>query len=104
MSSDHTRGLVKASPRHIVARIAAGLLGGYAFTWGFVTLSIALLLVVGMPYGEARTMAYLLAFLVLLVVFCWSFVASSLARVWLVLAGGAGVMTAAGWLLSSTVH
>lgn len=96
--------MLKASPAHIVSRIAASLFGGYAFTWGFVTLGIALLLVAGMPYDEAQTLAYLLAFLVLLFVFCWSFVAASLARVWLVLAGGGMAMTAAAWMLSSTAH
>lgn len=95
---------MKTSPGHIVSRVAASLFGGYAFTWGFVTLSIGLLLLSGMPYNEARTLVYLLAFLVLLFVFCWSFVAVSLARVWLVLAGGGIVMTAAAWILSSTVH
>jgi hypothetical protein len=95
---------MKASSHHIVSRVAASLFGGYAFTWGFVTLSIALLLVVGMPYNEAQTLVYLLAFLVLLFVFCWSFVASSLARVWFVLAGGGSVMTFAAWLLSSAPH
>lgn len=93
---------MKASPVQIVGRVTAGVLGGYAFAWGFVTLSIALLLIVGAPYDDARTLAYLLAFLVLLVVFCWSFVAASLIRVWAVLAGGAMVMTGLAWLLTRT--
>lgn len=95
---------MKAPSRQIVLRVAGGLLGGYTFTWGFVTLTIALLLVGGMPYDEALTLVYLLAFLVLLVAFCWAFAASSIARVWLVLAGGGIVMTASAWLLSGTVH
>lgn len=91
-------------PRIIVSRIAASLLGGYAFVWGFTTLSIMLAVAAGMPYGEARTLSYLLAFLVFLVVFCWAFAAASLRRVWLVLAGGGGAMTAAAWLLSRTMQ
>jgi hypothetical protein len=92
--------MMKASPSHIVSRVAASLVGGYAFTWGFVALAIALLLIVGMSYDEALTLVYLLAFLVLLFVFCWSFVAASLTRVWVVLAGGGVAMTVAAWLLS----
>jgi hypothetical protein len=95
---------MKVSAPQVVLRVAGGLLGSYAFAWGFVTLLVAALLVGGMPYDEALTLAYLLAFLVLLVVFCWSFVAASLARVWLVLAGGGAAMTAAAWLLAGTVQ
>jgi hypothetical protein len=93
---------MKAPPIRIVSRVAAGLLGGYAFVWGFVTLGIALLLSMGMPYGDARTLVFLIAFLVLLVVFCWSFVAASLIRVWVVLAGGAMIMSGLAWLLMRT--
>jgi hypothetical protein len=95
--------MMKASPSHVASRVAASLVGGYAFTWGFVTLAIALLLIVGMSYDEALTLVYLLAFLVLLFVFCWSFVAASVTRVWVVLAGGGVAMTVAAWLLSRNV-
>ena len=84
---------------HVASRIAAGVLGGWAFAWGFVVLGIALLMRAGMPYGDAQTLTYLLAFLVYLVVFCWAFASARLARVWLVLAGGGGAMTALGWWL-----
>jgi len=84
----------------IASRIAASLLGGWAFTWGFVALGITLLVAAGMPYGEARTLLYLLAFLVFLGLFLWSFAEAALSRVWLVLAGGGAVMTGAAWLLT----
>jgi len=84
----------------IVSRIAASLLGGYAFAWGFTTLGIVLGLGLGMPYGEAQTLLFLLAFLVFLVSFCWAFAAKSSARVWAVLAGGGAAMTGVAWLLS----
>jgi len=74
------------SRRHVVSRIAASLLGGYAFVWGFTTLSIALLLAAGMDFGDAHTLVMLLTFLVFLIAFCWAFAASSLVRVWAVLA------------------
>lgn len=86
----------------ILGRIAAGLAGGYAFTWGFVTLGIALLLAAGVSFGEARTLIFLLAFLLLLVVFFWAFVATSLARVCLVLLGGGATMTGLAWLMTRT--
>jgi hypothetical protein len=87
------------SPLHIASRVAAGLLGGYGFVWGFVTLGIAVLMAGGMPYDDARTTLYLLAFLLFLSLFCWAFAAASLWRVWAVLFGGGAVMTGAAWLL-----
>lgn len=86
--------------RTIFTRIAASLLGGYAFCWGFVTLGTALLLAAGVRYKDALTAAYLLAFLVFLGVFLWAFAAASLARVWAVLAGGGALMTGAAWMLT----
>jgi hypothetical protein len=83
----------------IASRVAASLLGGYAFVWGFVTLGIALLLLAGMPYDDARTLCFLLAFLVFLSCFCWAYVPASVARVWGVLAGGGAAMTGLAWLL-----
>ena len=88
---------------HVISRIAASLLGGWAFVWGFVTLAIAGQVALGQPYGEAHTASMLLAFLVFLVVFCWSFAARSLARVWAVLAGGAALMTGIAWLVQSSL-
>ncbi len=84
---------------HITSRIAASLLGGYLFVWGFVTLGITLQLHAGVSWADARTAVFLLAFLVYLAVFCWAFAAASLARVWAALAGGGALMTAAAWLL-----
>jgi hypothetical protein len=87
------------TPLRTVSRIAAALVGGWAFTWGFVSLAITGLVALGQPYNEAHTAAMLLAFIVFLVALCWVFAAVSLARVWVVLAGGAALMTSAAWLL-----
>lgn len=87
------------SAAQIASRVAASLLGGYTFVWGLVTLGISLLVWAGVPFGEARTALYLVAFLVFLVAFCWAFAAASLVRVWGVLAGGGLVMTGLAWLL-----
>ena len=83
---------------HITSRVAASLLGGWAFVWGFSTLGITGLVALGQPYDEARTAVMLQAFLVFLVAFCWALAAASLLRVWAVLAGGAALMTGAAWL------
>ena len=91
------------TPLSIVSRVAASLLGGYAFTWGFTVLGIALLVWAGMAYHEAQTLAYLLAFLVFLAVFCWAFAATRVVKVWGVLAGGGAAMTGAAWLLTRTL-
>ncbi|QAZ40564.1 iron uptake protein [Methylibium sp. Pch-M] len=88
---------------HVASRILAGLLGGWWFVWGFVSLGITGLVSLGMPYDEAYKLAMLLAFIVFLVAFCWAFAAASLVRVWTVLAGGGAVMTAAAWWLSKAL-
>ena len=88
------------SSRLIVSRVAASLLGGYVFVWGFTTLVIASGLAGGMRYDEVRTLAFLLAFLVFLTALCWTFAAASVARVWIVLAGGGAAMTVAAWLIA----
>lgn len=84
---------------HVIGRIAASLLGGYAFTWGVTTLGITGLVALGVDYHEAHTVLMLLAFLVFLAAFLWAFAARCLLRVWGVLGLGGAGMTAAAWLL-----
>lgn len=84
----------------IASRVAASLLGSYAFVWGLVMLGIGLCLQAGMAYSDAMALASLYAFVVFLVTFLWSFAAASVLRVWGVLLGGGVLMTAAGWWLS----
>jgi hypothetical protein len=101
MSSARTPDDVGAPSRlHIVSRIGASLVGGYAFVWGFTTLGIALGIAAGMPYGEAQKLLFLLAFLVFLTCVCWAFAAEKPSRVWAVLAGGGVLMTGAAWVLA----
>ncbi len=89
-----------ATPWQITSRVAASLLGSYAFVWGLVMLGVGLCLQAGMAYSDALALAALYAFLVFLFTFLWSFATASLVRVWGVLVGGGALMTAAGWWLS----
>lgn len=84
----------------VTSRIAAAVLGGYLFTWGFTALVVAANLASGGDYDEGLLLAYLLAFLVYLGAFLWAFAARRVALVWLVLAGGGAAMTAAASLLA----
>ncbi|MES2532349.1 MAG: iron uptake protein [Pseudomonadota bacterium] len=84
---------------NVALRIAAGMLGGYAFTWGFIALVIGLLFAADLDFHDAEAAGYILGFIVFLVVFLWAFAARSVARVWLVLAGGGALMTGAAWLM-----
>ncbi|MEF7616635.1 iron uptake protein [Aquincola sp. MAHUQ-54] len=84
---------------HVVLRIAAGLLGGYAFTWGFIALAVATLFAARMEFHDAEAFGTIAGFLVFLAAFLWAFAARSLAHVWLVLAGGGVSMTGAAWLV-----
>ena len=83
----------------IVSRVAAGIAGGWAFTWGFVSLVIAGGVALGADFHEAETLARLLAFLLYLTLLLWAFAAASVRRVWTLLAGGAVLMTGAAWWL-----
>ncbi|WP_440222422.1 iron uptake protein [Dokdonella sp. MW10] len=80
----------------LLVRIAAAVFGGYAFAWGLIALAIPSLYGAGMAFHDAEHLASIVAFLVYLTAFCWAFVARSLARVWIVLAGGGAAMAAAG--------
>ena len=77
---------------NIALRIAAGMLGGYAFTWGFIALAIGLLFAADLDFHDAEALGYILGFIVFLVVFLWAFAARSVLRVWGVLAGGGALM------------
>lgn len=91
-------------PEIVVSRVALGVLGGWAFVWGLVTFGTVALVGAGVGYHEALNFTYLLAFLLYLTVFCWAFATRDLARAWLILAGGAALMTGAAWLLRDIVE
>lgn len=88
---------MSASKLNIASRIAASLLGGYAFTWGCASFGLAALVALSVDFHEAETAMQLMAFLVFLCVFLWAFISHSVTRVWVVLAGGGVLMTVAAW-------
>ena len=83
----------------VISRIAAALLGGYAFTWGFIALGMVLTFAAGLDFHDAEHLGYIAGFLVLPAAFLWAFAARSLRRVWAVLAGGGAVMSGTAWLV-----
>lgn len=88
------------NPGDTIARIGAAILGGYAFTLGFVTVVIAGLVVAGLGFGHAWMLAMAFAFLLDLGVFYWALAARSVLRVWLVLTGGGALMAGAALLVA----
>lgn len=91
------------SAARIANRIAAALLGGYAFTWSFTAFGMAGLVALGADFHEAEITLMLLAFPVYLALFLWAFAVASLARAWAVLGGGAVLMFAAAWALQRAI-
>jgi hypothetical protein len=89
-----------ATRTQIVLHVATSLFGSYLFIWGFCSLGVVFGVAAGMPFADAQTLLFQLAFVVFLTSFCWTFAARSLARVWVVLCGGGAAMTAAAWLLA----
>lgn len=110
-STSHDAGRRDGAGRHmrahtrlsIVNRIAAALLGGYAFTWGFTALGMVALVAAGVDFHEAEHAVLLLTFIVFLLVFLWAFAGRNLARIWAVLAGGGALMTLAAWFLQRLI-
>lgn len=100
MSMNPSHSAVAARSRWVPAqRIAAALLGGYAFTWGLIALAMALPFAAGMHFHDAEHLGAIVGLLAYLVVFLWAFAAHSLARVWAVLLGGGALMAAAASLV-----
>jgi hypothetical protein len=77
----------------VLPRIGAAVVGGYALAWGFVTLTITGLVASGADYDDAWMLAMMLAFLLYLGAFLWSFTTRSAWVAWLVLLGVGGLMT-----------
>ena len=87
-----------------VSRVAAGVLGAWLFTAGFIGVGILTLAALGMPYRDAETSMRLLGVVVLLAVFVWAFVETRVDRVWAALVGGGLAMLGAAWWLGRSAH
>lgn len=82
-----------ASSRLAVAsRIAAAVLGGYAFARGLVAASTSLLVASGVVFHDAEFLSSLLGVLGYLGALLWAIAARRLWPVWLVLLGGGAAM------------
>lgn len=86
---------------HATLRIAAAVLGGYVFTWGFIALGMSGLFALGLAFHDAEHLSSILGILVYLVMLLWAFTARSLARVSAILLGGGVFMAAAASALQS---
>lgn len=87
----------------LVSRIAVAIFGGYAFTWGVITLTITALMVGGGSYADARKVAMLFSFIVFLGAFIWGFSTRRLVIAWVVLVGGGAVMTLMAWMAQRAI-
>lgn len=92
-----------ASTSRIVLYIATAVLGGYAFTWGFIAATTSLLCAAGMGFHDAEFLASLLGLLVFLGLFLWTFATSRPARALAVFAGGGLALAGLGSLVQSMI-
>lgn len=83
----------------ITARVTAGILGSYAFTWGFAAAGVAALVGLGADYHDAEMAVLMLAFLVFPGLLLWCFATRHIGRVWAALAGGTLLLSAAAWAI-----
>ncbi len=92
------------APRlHLVARVAAAMLGGYAFAWGFIATGASLMFAAGMGFHDAEFLSSLFGVLAFLVAFLWAIAARRLWLVWTVLLGGGVLLAATGSLVQSAL-
>jgi hypothetical protein len=88
---------------NVASRFAAALLGGYAFTFGFVAICSLAGLAAGLRFSDSQTLAWMLGVAVYLVALLWAFTPRSTSLVWGVLGGGGLVMGVAAWVLSRMI-
>lgn len=85
-TSDRTRRV------QLAARVAAAIVGGYAFAWGVAAAGTSVMFAAGMGFHDAEFLSSLLAVLAWLVAFLWSIAARRAWLPWAVLAGSAVVL------------
>ncbi|MDR0182061.1 iron uptake protein [Lysobacter arvi] len=85
----------------VASRVAAAVLGGYAFAWGLVALTTSLLFAAELDFHDAEFTGAVVGLLGYLVVFLWAIAARRLALVWPVLLIGGAAMVGAASLVQS---
>lgn len=83
--------------REILLRTTTGLIGGWAFTWGFVTFGIVALVASGVGYEDAQLGLHLLAFLIYLALLCWSVATRRPLRAAFTILAAAAALSVAAW-------
>ncbi|HYM87067.1 MAG TPA: iron uptake protein [Pseudoxanthomonas sp.] len=97
-----TTTVAARSPRlQLAARIAAAVLGGYVFAWGFIAACASLMFAGGMDFHDAEFLGSLLGVMAFLIAFLWTFAARRLWVVWAVLVGGGALLAAVGSYVQS---
>lgn len=81
-----------ATAAKLLLRVTGAVLGSYAISAALVALLAIGLTTLGMARSEAVVTASLVGFVLYLVVVLWAFSVRSLARLWLVLAGGTALL------------
>jgi len=97
------RNPVRAQRLRIAARVGVAVLGGYAFTWGLVALSTALLFKAGMGFHDAEFLSTAIGLLVFLVALLWTIATRRLLLAAVLLAGGGALMAVAGSLVQASI-
>lgn len=80
-------------------RVLGAVFGGYALTALSVAWAAVALARLGLARSDAVVLAAMLGFVVYLALLLWAFSVRSVARLWGVLAGGAGAMAGLLWLV-----
>lgn len=88
---------------NIASRTFAAILGGYAFTWGLAAFGTAAMVAADVEFHDAEHLSAIIGFLVFLIIFLTAFGAANIKRVWLVLVGGALVLTLGASLIQSQI-
>ena len=94
----HRRG------RQLPSRLAAGLLGGYLFSWGVVAFGAASLFKLGMDFHDAEFIAHSVGVLGYLCLFLWAFAGHMRVwRLWALLLVGGSVLAGLASLVQSSI-
>lgn len=102
-STSSLPGPARAPRLQLAARVAAAVLGGYAFAWGFIAAGASLTFAAGLDFHDAEFLASTLGVLAFLVAFLWAFAARRLWVVWAVLLGGGALLAATGSLVQAAL-